>query len=143
MKDLTVFILPSNGNYPNSLFIGKISKMMFNCGFAFFFNTDCENSDQVSKLVKMTTWYMIVYDNEIITPPLIRGMKNLLQSLNYDVYSILKREINTEKIYEAPRIYRSWIKLQEGSLLPVHSDFIRYERVLDGFIIDDSTKNSF
>lgn len=135
LPDLIVFILHSKAEFDPSC-LKDIGKSFRGSGIRHFFNCDCETPIEVNNLTKFAEWYMILYDNEIMAPSLVGSLKNLLQCQQYDVYTILKREVITGKIYEAPRIYRRWVKLKDGGLLPDDIVPYRYERVLDGFIID-------
>lgn len=86
-----------------------------------------------------TSHYGYIYDNEWLDEGLAKALPIFLNVPLWDVLVIFKKvKINNEdKFFEAPRIFRSNVKMQEGTLLPEKDPARIHERVLDGWILED------
>jgi hypothetical protein len=88
--------------------------------------------NEINGTVRGEDWYGVIYDDEVIDERLLEGIKVFLKESSADVLVLFKT--NGEKGSYSPRIFRSHITLQEGSLMPEQD--VRFERVLNGWIHD-------
>ncbi len=85
-------------------------------------------SDQFTEAL----YYMYMYDNEYLSKELRNAFPAMLRMANIHFFSFYQRNIETEKFFLSPRLFRSDVKLK--NLFPKGADFLEHENILDGFI---------
>lgn len=94
-----------------------------------------------------TEWYAYLFSNEWFDDSLTFALPMFLEDRNYD-YLVLYKKVQEDisgavvpKMFVAPRIFRSHIKLEgEGSLIPRNPDDLKFVQVLDGWIMEPVRK---
>jgi len=94
---------------------------------------------KIVTLSQGTKWWMYFYDNEWLSPDLIKALPTYFnQSHNtYDAYTLKKQVVyftGSSKYFDTPRIFANYIKLRSGSLMPLLTQEIRPEFILDGML---------
>ena len=137
MSKLDIFVLPHCGAG-----IGDIKKLeeLFSC-FDVSFNTNCTTYDEINNTKKSGEWFFVIYDNEIVDVPLLEALPDMLEVFHVNVWVFYKRRSKEDKFVpeRSPRMFRSDIKLQSGSLIPLYDPEkkIETETILDGWIIEE------
>ena len=104
--------------------------------------------NQIHSLKAITTWYGVFYDNEIIDIQLRESLRIFLTNeILIDVYTVMKKHIDKESSFgyrftQAPRFFRSEIQISPDGLRPMKKEGIRYERILNGFIVPQNDSNT-
>lgn len=91
---------------------------------------------EVNAAPKRTFWYGVIYDNEVLDEGLKEYLDVFLNSPDFDYYGVYKRTAGG-KLSESPRLFRSSVKLKEGSLVPEQWEALRFEHILNGWIKSD------
>jgi len=85
-----------------------------------------------------TPWFGYIMSNEWIDEELSSSLPVFLKYRQFDCLVLFqkKREGETARVFEVPRIFRSGkVRIQEGSLMPENPGELKYERALNGWII--------
>lgn len=88
-----------------------------------------------------TEWYMVLYDNEFISPSLAKSL-HVYMHHDFDFYIIMKRIYNDDgnmEVTQSPRLFRKPVKLSRDSLMPINSEKLKSERIMDGWILDEKS----
>lgn len=75
-----------------------------------------------------TPWYAVLYDDEVLDEGTAGILRNMCRCSQADVIVMFKNN-NTK----APRLFRNWIRLQYGSLLPSNPN-VKFEYAMNGMI---------
>ena len=89
------------------------------------------------KLSRKGQWYIVLYDNEKITIGLKESIPMYMCMLGGQIGAIiLVKKTRDGRLFQAPRLFRSHVDLDDASLLPPESMGIKFERALDGWIVE-------
>ncbi len=138
MSTLTLFILPSTGNYnvdrkvlDNLTFFGDWPDVRI---------LDHPDFNKAAEACE-TDWFFFLYDNESIDDSIKKGLVMFMDQQEHNAISFYKEVINKEgiKIYqEGIRLYQKDVRMRSDVLLPEDGQDINILRSLDGFIREDS-----
>jgi len=138
---LTVHVIPASGviaNYGgNDTNFSRLRESFGGIPCRFIEHTNHELW-RLDNLCPVGRWWMYVYSNEWLSIDLRNALPTYLY-LDYDqyeAYTLIKEvDINgSTRYFQSPRIFAKYIRLREGSLLPIGHDELRLTRVLDGVI---------
>jgi hypothetical protein len=90
-------------------------------------------------LVPPTMWKMIIYDFEILHELLREAIPQFLRfGDQYDFFSVYKKEYREGelKVFLAPRIFKSHVKLLRGGVLPENVEDLESTIILNGWLLD-------
>ena len=102
------------------------------------------NHRRLNEVEPTTPYWMYMFDNEWMHPYLVDALPNcFMSSASWD-YLVFMKNINVvEKpkpvITQAPRLFKNHIKIQEGTMLPENQESLRFARIMDGWIFDETT----
>lgn len=84
-------------------------------------------------------WFGYIYSNEWLDEDLAKAMPVFLSQKYFDVLSLCKKVLDNGKhrYFTMPRIFRNWIQLESGGLMPQTCGLLRIERALDGWVMED------
>jgi hypothetical protein len=124
MMDLTIFVIPT-GKHDWSDLQKVIEGMGAKC---------IPIGDTVfSFLEAETKWKMFLYDNEVLTPQMQAALTEFVKyGEDYDFFSCYKIELGEKRITTCPRLFKSYVKLTNNSLIP--DGEYRGVHILNGFI---------
>ena len=86
---------------------------------------------EINEIEKQTDWFVVMYDNEIISPGLMDVLSIYLEHSKRDALVLFKKKNLT--LTKAPRVFRRHIELMPDNLLPVDTTTV-FEVVLDGWV---------
>ena len=89
--------------------------------------------DEINAVSKLTDWYAVMYDNERVDERLNAGLEVFVEQCSADVLILLK--LDQKVIWRSPRLFRSHVALEPGSLLPANRSGLVFETVLNGWIL--------
>lgn len=84
-----------------------------------------EHND-INRVPVFTPWYGVIYDDEIIEEPLQAALATFMCQVKADALVCFKSDST-----KAPRLFRSHVRLQNGSLLPANRG-VKFEYILNG-----------
>ncbi len=90
-------------------------------------------------LVPPTVWKMVIYDFEILHELLLEAIPQFLRfGDQYDFFSVYKKEYREGelKVFLAPRIFKSHVKLLRNGVLPENVDDLESTIILNGWLLD-------
>lgn len=91
------------------------------------------NVDEINEDKKETPWYLILFDNEKVSPDLKAAISTILETDPHIDAFIFMEKNSDKRITQSPRMFKSHVKLQPDSFLPVDDNYV-YERILDGWV---------
>ena len=97
-------------------------------------------SRRIDQLSLKTEFYGYIYDNEYLEEAVMRALPVFLDSAHFDCLILFKKVMNEHgraQFFRAPRIFKSHIKLKNDELVPEMSKGLRFETLLDGFVLED------
>jgi len=131
---LTLYVLRSKGDTidirKTAKSVGDVMRCVVSVNYSFDIDPDV-----------VTSWYMVLYDNEVADVELAASFRSFLSFKGADVFKIYKKLGPAPYRFSiAPRIFRSGIKLRDNSLIPEVCDGLRFETILNGWLenIDDT-----
>lgn len=81
-----------------------------------------------------TIWKMFMYEGEFLAKDLQESLPTYLRcGLEYDVFSVYKNT-NTG-ISVSPRLFKANVKMKNDSVYPEDKDKLKWNTILDGFIL--------
>jgi len=87
----------------------------------------------INNMIKDSDWYLVMFDNEFVSPDLRDAIKIIVETdPDYD-YFIFMEKTWEGKVFQSPRMFRRDVRLQRDSFLP-EDKTLRCERILDGWI---------
>ncbi len=89
-------------------------------------------------LMPSTKFKMFIYDDEIIHENLYEAIPQFLRFDQFDFLSMYKREMRDgkEKVFIAPRIFKSYIRLLRNQLYPENMEDLNGTVILNGWLLD-------
>lgn len=94
---------------------------------------------EINNIEKGTPWYGVVYDNEYIEDKLQAALRSFFE-LDVDMLIVYKKIATDElHIFKSPRFFKKEIKLQENSLLPSSDKNLKFEIILNGWILENDS----
>ena len=89
--------------------------------------------DEINEDKKDTDWYLILFDNEKVSPDLRNAISTILNvDPKIDVFIFMEKHLD-DKFTQSPRMFRKNVRLQPDSFLPEDNGY-KYERILDGWV---------
>ncbi len=131
-NDLTVFMLPMGGGVATSASILALQPLFRHMVFS------CRDNDEVNQSQKYTNWYMILYDDEVPDMGLLDGLSTFMNN-SFDFIIVYRKgyhENGSKRLQFSPRVFRSYVPLDSENLLPLNSEGLTHEKILNGFILD-------
>lgn len=127
---LTIYILPSQGHLDMRDTMGFVNDDFFT--FVPVDTTELLHVEQQKP-------YGFIYDNEVMDESLMEALPVFIRH-DWDVLVFLKKTKSNGdfKFFESPRIFRPYVELNK--LVP--SPLWHYERVLDGWILENDRTHS-
>lgn len=89
-------------------------------------------------------WFGYIYSNEWLDEELAKALPVFLQYDYFDCLILWKRVMDndTPRAYRMPRIFKNWVRITEGGLLPEDGDDLRFEKALNGWVLESDRKCS-
>ena len=86
-----------------------------------------------------TPWYGYIFSNEIVDRTARESLPAYFEQKNWECVVMMKKELNGDELIvtQAPRLFRTDVRLQEGLLIPEGDP--KAERMLDGWILDNAS----
>jgi len=81
-----------------------------------------------------TTWYGIVYDNEVADKPLQASLKTFLMYSDADVLSLYKASTNDGNPTKAPRLFKKSVRVRPDCLMPENDYALKLDTILNGWL---------
>lgn len=89
--------------------------------------------DEINEDKKDTDWFLILFDNEKVSPDLRDAISTILEvDPKIDAFIFMEKTLDG-KLTQSPRMFRRHVELQKDSFLPVDNGY-KYERILDGWV---------
>ena len=87
-----------------------------------------------------TPWYGYIFSDEFLDELAMRALPVFLASNQFDCLVMMKKTIKNGqlRVFQSPRIFKKDVKLIENLLIPENPQRLRFERMLDGWILDDT-----
>lgn len=123
----TLFILPGDNPEKGGVTRAINSASKFSVSFVVL------KDRKLHDVVVTTPWYGYLYDNEFFDEALQEAISIFLKETTYDGFSIYQKKEG--KVYHSPRIFRKYVKIKEGTLVPENPEVLNWERILNGWII--------
>jgi len=139
---LTMFVIPCDN--PQQGDIEKLKKSLVDAAdeICVIKHRDLNSSDK-----GMSGWYGYLFSNEWLDEGLRLALPYFMEQSEQDYLVLYKKVFEkkgaliTQKIYQAPRIFRRDIELEgPGNLIPINSHKLSSVSVLDGWIMEPERK---
>lgn len=99
---------------------------------------EVQRISQINSIVKEGEWFFVLFDNEYIDRSLKHSLITFMAHAEYDVYVVMKMpQTRGAPATEAPRLFKSSLVMSQNSLIPLNSDDLKSERILNGWVMDD------
>jgi len=87
-------------------------------------------------------WYGYIFSDEYLDDDAKKALPVFLASDQFDCLILMKKIIvdGKMKVTQAPRIFRKDVKLMENTHIPENAQRLRFERMLDGWVLDDTSQ---
>lgn len=88
-----------------------------------------------SRCMPETKWKAFMFSDEEISEGLRDSLDTYLYVDHYDFYSLYRRALDG-KPSEGPRIFKSEVKLEDGSIMPQDVRGLNWTHILDGWVLE-------
>ena len=84
-----------------------------------------------------TPWYGYIFSDEYLDDEAQKALPIFLASDHFDCLVLMKKVLidGEMKVTQSPRIFRKDVRLMEGMHIPENPQRLRFERMLDGWIL--------
>jgi hypothetical protein len=94
-----------------------------------------DRDDLLEKIKEcQTTWYVILFTDEFLSPELSEVLPIYTLAENYDFFSLYGyTKDEGGKVYLSPRIFNKSVEI-DRNINPIMTKGLKYEKILDGYV---------